>query len=805
MTELDVERSATLSRQRSYKRAHLHDFTGSLQHLFVPLGRALSLPGHRGRPRSRLRAVLIRAVTILALISGPLFVAAGQAQASSSLPCDILAQDGTSCVAAYSTVRALYSSYDGPLYQVQRASDNATENVGLKSTGGYVDAAEQDSFCSATTCTITEVYDQSPEGNNLTVEGSGANGPTDVGADATALPIEIDGNEAYGLALEPGVGYRDDATTGVPTGSAPQGIYAVVSGTNVNDQCCDDFGNAETGNNDTGAGHMDALNVSLLCSNAPCSGSGPWVQADLENGVFQGSGSNTSDLSNPSPFVTAVLNNNGTSNFELEGGNAASGGLTTYYNGALPPGYAPMSQEGAVVLGTGGDNTDHGASSFFEGVITAGVPSSAADAAVQANIVAAGYSGTTNPLISQAPSAAGGAVVHAAGATGQGQFGYSSVYTVDSSNGHLQETYLPYMGASWVTQDLSAKYGTPPVKSGTQPVAVVHCGETSVFTVDASNGDLQETYLPAIGDPWTTRDLSADYGAPSTNVTPTAVVHLAGAPGATATCGWTSVYSVDASNGDLQETYLPALGDAWSTQDLSTNYGTPAVLAGTSPVALVHCGWTSVYTVDTDNQLQETYLPAIGGSWVSQSLSAKYGTPLTATTPAAVVHYAGVTGGAAGCGWTSVYTVDQSNNHLQTTYLPYIGASWGTQDLSAGYGTPPVASGTQPVALYHPDYHDAYTSVYTVDASTGQLQETYLPAVGDPWATQSLSANYGTPTTNQTPVVLLHPDAPGNLVWTSVYTVDASNGDLQETYLPGVGQPWTTQDLSTMAGTPPAT
>jgi hypothetical protein len=29
-----------------------------------------------------------------------------------------------------------------------------------------------------------------------------------------------------------------------------------------------------------------------------------------------------------------------------------------------------------------------------------------------------------------------------------------------------------------------------------------------------SNDDLQETYLPAVGDPWTTQDLTAKYGTP---------------------------------------------------------------------------------------------------------------------------------------------------------------------------------------------------------------------------------------------------------------------------------------------------
>ena len=39
-------------------------------------------------------------------------------QAAGSLPCDIYAGAGTPCVAAHSTTRALFSSYNGPLYQV---------------------------------------------------------------------------------------------------------------------------------------------------------------------------------------------------------------------------------------------------------------------------------------------------------------------------------------------------------------------------------------------------------------------------------------------------------------------------------------------------------------------------------------------------------------------------------------------------------------------------------------------------------------------------------------------------------------
>jgi hypothetical protein len=63
-----------------------------------------------------------------------------------SAPCDIFETD-TPCVAAHSVVRALYNSYAGPLYRVQRRSDNATLDIAPRSAGGFADAAAQDDFC----------------------------------------------------------------------------------------------------------------------------------------------------------------------------------------------------------------------------------------------------------------------------------------------------------------------------------------------------------------------------------------------------------------------------------------------------------------------------------------------------------------------------------------------------------------------------------------------------------------------------------------------------------------------------------
>jgi hypothetical protein len=332
----------------------------------------------------------------LALTFGALVGLAGTAQAAGTQPCDIYAAAGTPCVAAHSTVRALYSGYNGSLYQVRRASDNATTDIGVLAAGGYANSAAQDTFCANTTCIITTIYDQSPQHNDLTIEGPGAAGGQDVGANAAALPVTAGGHKVYGVYIAPGTGYRHHVGTGVAVNGQPEGMYMVASGTHVNGGCCFDYGNVEASIADTGNGHMDAVNLGTTCFFGPCSGVGPWVAGDLENGLYQGSGSNTADLGNATPFVTALLKNNGQTTFALKGGNAQSGGLTTWYNGALPPnGYTPMHQEGSIVLGTGGDNSNASIGSFFEGVMTAGYPTDAADNSVQANIVSVGYSGST--------------------------------------------------------------------------------------------------------------------------------------------------------------------------------------------------------------------------------------------------------------------------------------------------------------------------------------------------------------------------------------------------------------------------
>ncbi len=348
----------------------------------------------------RARKAVLSAVATAAVVAGALLAAPGTSYAA-SLPCDIYAAGGTPCVAAHSTTRALYSSYSGSLYQVRRSSDGATQNIGVLSAGGVANAAAQDSFCSGTSCVITIIYDQSGRGNNLTqAPGGGAAGGPDNLANATAAPTMVGGHKAYGVYVAAGTGYRNDHTSGIATGDAAEGMYAIFDGTHYNGGCCFDYGNAETSNNDTGNGHMEAIYFGNIRVWGYGTGNGPWIMADLENGLFSGvnAGYNANDPTVNYRYTTAVVKGQ-PNHWAIRGGNAQSGGLSTFYDGGRPnvSGYNPMHKEGAIILGIGGDNSKGSAGTFYEGVMTSGYPSDTTENAVQANITSAGYATTSNP------------------------------------------------------------------------------------------------------------------------------------------------------------------------------------------------------------------------------------------------------------------------------------------------------------------------------------------------------------------------------------------------------------------------
>jgi hypothetical protein len=282
--------------------------------------------------------------------------------------------------------------------------------------GGFADAAAQDTFCAGGNCTISIIYDQSPSGNDLHPAPRGGFKPTpDNPAVADALPTTLNGHKAYGILIQPGIGYRAGCTgCGTPepidiaVRDEPETMYMVTSQTDLVNGCCFDYGNAETTSNDDGNGTMETIyfggGVVWGTGSPGGHNNGPWVMADLENGLYAGWERNQDQAISTNtpirfPFVTAVVigdtadKNGGAGRFALYGGNANAGLMQTLYDGIRPqkPGYVPMQKQGSIVLGIGGDNSGGAGGRWYEGVMTTGAATLATVNALQGNIVAAGY------------------------------------------------------------------------------------------------------------------------------------------------------------------------------------------------------------------------------------------------------------------------------------------------------------------------------------------------------------------------------------------------------------------------------
>jgi hypothetical protein len=328
-------------------------------------------------------------------------------------PCDIYGAAGTPCVAAHSTTRALYAGYSGRLYQVKRQSDGKTLDIGVvqpvdspfPDAGGYANAVAQDAFCANTICVINVIYDQSAKDNHLYQAPPGpqfpgpAKGAFDTQPIADMAPITISGHKAYGVFIMPGMGFRNNDTVDLAINDEPEGIYYVVDGTHYDSGCCFDYGNSSTNGRAVGTGTMETTYFGTATAWGSGNGPGPWIMADMEAGLFSGYNArqNVADPTIDSwRFVTAVVDGGGGNKWDLRGGNAQQGGLTTFYSGIRPGSmtnnsYYPMRKQGGILLGTGGDNGNGSSGTFYEGVMTTGYPTEATTDAVQANIVAARY------------------------------------------------------------------------------------------------------------------------------------------------------------------------------------------------------------------------------------------------------------------------------------------------------------------------------------------------------------------------------------------------------------------------------
>lgn len=100
-------------------------------------------------------------------------------------------------------MRALYAKYDGPLYKVTRSSDGKSDNVSVLSPGGFANKAMHDAFCSKLDCVISNIFDQSPNGNHLGKRHKLVN------ASRHIITVGKDKTKVYGMWFDPGVSPLD--------------------------------------------------------------------------------------------------------------------------------------------------------------------------------------------------------------------------------------------------------------------------------------------------------------------------------------------------------------------------------------------------------------------------------------------------------------------------------------------------------------------------------------------------------------------------------------------------------------------
>ncbi len=327
-------------------------------------------------------------------------------------PCDVYAANGAPCTAAHSSTRALYASYNGPLYQVLRQSDGKTLDVGVvqataTDAGGFADAAAQDVFCANTTCWITTLYDQSGKGNHLTqAPRGGFSGPALGGFNnlpvADMAPITVMGHKAYGVFIEPGMGLRHNDAKGTAVDDQAEGQYWVVSGHHYNGGCCYDYGNAETDSRDDGDGTMETTYFGNATPWYHGSPPGPWIMTDQENNLVGCvTDSPNNKLCADLPIITwhfvAATADGEPHHWRTMGGDAQKGDMQVMFDGTRVQNpnssYDPMRKQGAILLGNGGDNSNGSQGTFYEGAMTAAntFPTAETNKKLHANIVAAKY------------------------------------------------------------------------------------------------------------------------------------------------------------------------------------------------------------------------------------------------------------------------------------------------------------------------------------------------------------------------------------------------------------------------------
>jgi len=161
-------------------------------------------------------------------------------------PCDAIGADCSSPGALYSVTHGMTAAYSGSLFQLIRASDSTTMDIGM--VNHVVNLAAVATFCNLTYCNYSKLYDQSNNGNNLVPVSTVAGGVNSAcsSANVCAPPFEIDPSNGLPIirTIYPTELYLA-STSGLTGGT--HAISAYFYGNNAGESpCCGFWGPAHT-------------------------------------------------------------------------------------------------------------------------------------------------------------------------------------------------------------------------------------------------------------------------------------------------------------------------------------------------------------------------------------------------------------------------------------------------------------------------------------------------------------------------------------------------------------------------------
>ena len=254
---------------------------------------------------------LLAAVASLALVTLGVLALPATSQAAGSLPCDIYGADGTS-------VRGGVQHGPGAVLRLRRAAvpGASAPRTARRPTSACCRPAATSTrrsrtpSASAPPAPITEIYDQSPGGEQPDRRGGGRQrrggqpgaSPTRCRSRSTATR-----RTAWTSLGAPATGTtapRGSRSTARPRActwwpAAPMSTPAAAS-TSATPR--------PTTTTTAPGTWTPSTSPRTAAPSAPCTGNGPWVEADMENGQYvSGDGSNPADTGNNNDFVTAML------------------------------------------------------------------------------------------------------------------------------------------------------------------------------------------------------------------------------------------------------------------------------------------------------------------------------------------------------------------------------------------------------------------------------------------------------------------------------------------------------------------